>query len=170
MIDQTVPIGPGSLPATVKILAEQWGNYDYFRDRPIDPHFEIKYKVPEDRFSPYTLETAKFIGKQFGMSPRKIQHLISSSTGGLGTDVLRAGEKLIGISPETKDLPANIPGVGRLFARTDTAERRTRRLECVRKEEEQKIKHHSRAGKTQPANKRREQWNLTTNEKQLTLE
>ena len=103
------------------------------------------------------------------MTPRKIQHLISSSTGGLGTDVLRAGERIAGIGPETKDLPANIPVVGRLFARTETAERRTRRIEFELKEEEQKIKNLYKAGKIDEATKRREQWNSTHKEKKFQI-
>ena len=138
--EQTTPIGPQAIPTALKIPIEQIANYDFFRDRPIDPFFEVRHKDPEDRFSPYTTETAKFIGKQFGMSPRRIDHLVRGSTGGLGLDVIKAGERVAGISPPETDLPANIPVVGRLFARTETPERRKRRIGFEKKEKEEKIK------------------------------
>lgn len=156
MIEQTIPIGPQHIPATVKIAVEVAANYDFFKERPIDPFFEVRYKEPEDRFSPYTLETAKFLGRQFGMSPRKINHVIRSATGGLAEDVLRAGERALGLKPEAEDRLANIPILGRLFARIPSDEARSRKISFHYNREIQRIKTLIKNGKQAEADKKTE--------------
>lgn len=140
MAEQTLPIGPDFIPPSMKIPIELWANYDFFRERPIDPFFEVKNKDPEDRFSAYTTETAKFMGKQFGVSPRKIDHVVSSSTGGLGRDVIKAGEKVVGLAPVTGKNAANIPVLGRLFQRTQTPEKREQRIGFEKRDKEKEVR------------------------------
>jgi len=150
-------VNPIDLPTSLKIPIEVWANYDFFRDRNIDPFFEIKYKEPEDRFSPYTTETAKVIGKTFGLSPRMIDHIIGSSTGGLGIDVTKAVE---GVGkPSTIKTPADYPVVGRLFVRTETPEKRKKNLKYLRQEEKGKIKRLLKANKKKEAFRLIKNWN-----------
>ena len=159
MAEQTIPIGAGHIPATAKIIIEQWANYDFFRERDIVPFYEAKYKEPEDQFSKYTTETSKFIGRQFGLSPRKIDHLISSSTGGLGRDITKATEKMLGFGKAESDHPANMPVIGRLFARTQTPEQIEKQLYYVRNDRLQQIKNKIKAGKKGEAKKMIAEWN-----------
>lgn len=134
MIDQIVP---GVLPAFIQAPVEQWANYDFFRDRAIDPYFQVKHKDPEDRFSSYTTRTAKFIGKQFGLSPRRIEHLLGSTTGGLGLDLLRSAEGAY--TPSKMDKPSKYPIVGRLFTHTLTPAERSERLKYLQSGKKKKL-------------------------------
>ena len=158
MAEQTVPFGPDNIPVSLKVPLELWANYDFFRDRAIDPYFQVKYKDPEDRYSGYTTETAKFIGKQMGMSPRKIEHLISSTTGGLGMDITRSGEQAIG-KRSISEHPSSIPVVGRLFAYTPTPEKRKSNIEWAKKEAKAKINALKNQGKPERAREEMERWN-----------
>lgn len=160
MREQTIPIGLDHIPPGMKIPFELASNYDYFRERPIDPLFEMKYKAPEDRFSPFTIETAKFLGRQFGMSPRKIQFLLSSTTGGLAVDVARTAERITGVAPTQADLPANIPVVGRLFQRTQTPEARVRNIGFQKRELISRIRSLRKAGQGELANEELRRFNI----------
>lgn len=128
---------PPIMPTTVRTPVEVWANYDFFRDRPIDPHWEVEYTKasPDLRYSEWTTETAKFIGKTFRMSPRKIEHTIEGLTGGLGEDVIRFAETGYKRIEGQQDLfafehPADIPVGGRLFSRTKTTEESEARIEA----------------------------------------
>ena len=132
----TFETAPPMLPQSIKVPVELWANYDFFRDRNIDPYWDIEQKNPEDRYSPYTSETAKFIGKQFSLSPRKIEHAIGSSTGGLGMDLIRAGEGSVGKIKQ----PADIPVAGRLFVRKKTEEQRRKKIKYERDKKVAQIK------------------------------
>lgn len=171
MIQQTLPFGITDLaPATMRTGFELSANYDYFRERPIDPFFEVKYKAPEDRFSPFTTETSKFLGRQFGMSPRKIDFLLSSATGGLARDLARFAEKTIGISPPATDLAANIPVVGRLFQRTQSPEQRSKQLGFRRDNVITRVRSLNRAGQTELATDELNRWNLRFPSLEITTE
>lgn len=110
---------PDLMPAAIKPIIEWWANKDMFRDRAIVPYWEEKTKDPEDQWGPYTTETSKEIGSWFGLSPRKLDHVISVSTGGLGMDLIRASEGLSRI-PERGvqkfKRTSDVPIVGRLIA------------------------------------------------------
>ncbi|MEW6014157.1 MAG: LPD38 domain-containing protein [Candidatus Zixiibacteriota bacterium] len=154
---------PVDLPPSIKVPIELWANYDFFRDRPIDPYWEAKSKDPKDRFSPYTTETAKFIGKTFGLSPRKIDHLLQGMTGGLASGIVRTVETGVkaaasGEIPEIAH-PANIPVVGRLFTRTETPEAREKRIQFEQKELIQRLARLREKGKDAEADKLIEEWN-----------
>jgi hypothetical protein len=112
---------PPIVPSAVSIPSETIFNYDTFRRRPIVSR-GMEYLKPEDRFSMTTTESAKEMGKLFGVSPAKIEFLMSSFTGGLSTETLQATENAIrmilgtekGARPqELSDLPI----IGRLFLR-----------------------------------------------------
>jgi hypothetical protein len=150
-------VNPIDLPTVIKIPIEVWANYDFFRERDIDPFFEVKYKEPEDRYSPYTTETAKKIGKTFGLSPRMIEHVIGTSTGGLGMDIVRTGEG-VGM-PSTIKTPADYPVVGRLFGRSQPPIERKERLKYLKQQEITEIKKLRKAGKLEEAKNKIKYWN-----------
>lgn len=155
MYDQAIP---DFMPPIVKIPMELAANYDYFRDRQIDPTFEVMYLDPEQRFSPYQTETAKFIARQFGVSPRKVEHLVGGATGGLGMDIIKAAEQGFDYG-EDKDTPSDWPVVGRLFARTQTEQKREERLEQQRKQVQAKVNKQFNIGNDERGQEIAEQWN-----------
>jgi len=167
MYEQTIPVGPEQIPTSLKVPIEMYANYDFFRERPIDPYFEVEYKEPEDRWGPYTTETSKYLSerlgeipliKNLGLSPRKLDHMIANYTGGLARDLVKSAERAAGVAPELADLPANIPVVGRLFARTDSPEKRLERIGWERNEAIQQMKNKLKAGKVTEANDMYDLW------------
>lgn len=156
MAEQTIPY---DLPIVPSAIIEWSANYDFFRERPIDPFFEVKYKEPGQRYSKYTTETSKFLGRQFGLSPRKIDHLISSTTGGLGRDIIRAGENIAGVGQARGSDLADKPVIGRLFQRTETPKKREQRINYQRNEAKQKIRNMLKAGNSSGAKDKLQQWN-----------
>ncbi len=107
------------LPAAVKPGVESVANYDSFKGRNIDLAYEVEAKLPKDRYSQYTTETAKILGKWLKVSPRKIEHMMAGHTGGLMLDTLRSTEALFGARGKATDKEVrDIPIVGTLFARS----------------------------------------------------
>ena len=102
-------LSPDFTPALVKPAAEVYFNWDMFRERPIVSRSQ-EGLLPEQQFTPYTSGLAKEAGQILGVSPSKIDHLLSGYSGGLATDILNALPK------EIKE-PADILVVGRLFTR-----------------------------------------------------
>lgn len=114
---------PANFPPLIDEYLDQVsgeGGFDRFFERPIVPLSEALSRPPEEQFNEYTSETAKFIGKTFKVSPRRVDHAIRGIFGGLGNDVVEASETLLGLRTEkpneTREL-RDIPVVGVLFQR-----------------------------------------------------
>lgn len=72
------------------VFAGGEGGWDHFRDQPIDSHYTVEnVKQPKDRFNAWTSQTARALGESLNYSPKKIDHLIYVSTGGLGSEAVR---------------------------------------------------------------------------------
>ena len=65
---------PVSLPPLIQASLEWATNYSLFRERDIVPMREQKLPA-EQQYGPTTSEVAKFLGRNFGLSPRKIDNL-----------------------------------------------------------------------------------------------
>lgn len=116
---------PGVLPTAMVPIIEWMTNYSFFRERRIVPMAEEKLPA-EQQSGPYTTETAKALAillentpvvrSMAEFSPRKIDNLLISYTGGLGQYVLTALDvpaKMLTGSPQ-RPLPRVIeatPGV-----------------------------------------------------------
>ena len=158
---------PSVMPATIKTPVELWANYDFWRDRQIVPYWEAKTKDPEDQYSKYSTETSKFLGKQFGLSPRKIEHAAYSSTGGLAMDAIRATEGTVNIARGKKKSEdyfkqqADYPVVGRLFVRQRSEDDRIKGINYERKELVAQIKRLGKKGSSEKkrAEQLRKDWN-----------
>lgn len=86
------------LPAMAKPGVEVLTNKKSFPEiREIDPYWDVKGKLPKDRFNKWTTETAKAVGQLIDMSPRRIEHFLGGHTGGMALDVIRFGESLLGL-------------------------------------------------------------------------
>jgi hypothetical protein len=148
---EVAPITLEDIPVLPQLAIELSTNWNIFTDRPIDPYFEEKYKIPSQRFSNYTSETAKYLGEKFELSPRKIEHTIGTTTGGLGLDAIRAYEQVFDLKFADKDVSANIPVAGRFFQRTQTPQERQESIRYRINDERQKIRNLYKAGKAKEA-------------------
>jgi diguanylate cyclase (GGDEF)-like protein len=106
---------PTLWPQTVKPLAEQLANKNFFTDRPIVGIGDLKGPY-EDQYGRYTSRLAVFLGKKVKWSPDRIDHLIRGYFGGLGTDVADVTGFAI---PRKKNefTLSDIPVVGTIFRR-----------------------------------------------------
>jgi hypothetical protein len=80
---------PDLVPAYIRPGIEAKFNEDGFRNRAIVPEHLQQSKIPAEQFTEYTTATAKAIGKFLGVSPMKVEHVVSGYTGGLGLDAAR---------------------------------------------------------------------------------
>lgn len=115
---------PPMMPAIVRPWLEVTANYDYFRGRPIVPVHEAENRLPKDQFGAWTTQWAKWMGEALNISPRKIEHVLGASTGGMGLELLRQHDWLSGspsVSMETRDIPV----FGRLFSRPPLSQSRS---------------------------------------------
>jgi hypothetical protein len=109
--DMTPSLIPGAVEPPIEIAA----NRNFFSDRPLVPK-RMQNLKPEDQVAPYTSETAKKIGKLFGISPIYVEHLASGYTGNLAVDATRSIEHMTGVGQQpTKSDASTIPILGRLF-------------------------------------------------------
>jgi len=112
---------PPVIPSSIAVPTETIFNWDTFRRRPIVSR-GMEYLKPEDRFYTSTTESAKELGKLMRVSPAKIEFLMSSFTGSLSTETLRAAEGLTqkmgaeGKGTRPREL-SDLPVIGRLFLR-----------------------------------------------------
>jgi hypothetical protein len=117
---------PAGMPAAIEPLAEQIageGGTQFYFDRPIVPRGEVR-KPPAEQFGPYTSGLAKKVGEVYGVSPRRLEHLIAGYFGGVGRDALHAMDGLAstlglvqasGPPVERERTAADIPAFGKLF-------------------------------------------------------
>ena len=105
-------------------IIEQAANYDYFFDSPIVPLRE-QGLPEEEQVGPYTSLAAQGLGRIFDISPRRLEFMARSFTGGLGPDVLQAGDPLLNAlgfddlveAPERDFEPSDVPILGKLVRR-----------------------------------------------------
>lgn len=96
MLENISPVGlnpMSSLNPLVRVPAELSANYDYYRKQNIVPYYD-EMNLPEGLKSNYrTTDVMKDIGEATGISPAKMEHAVTSLTGGLSKDVLSLTEK-----------------------------------------------------------------------------
>lgn len=80
------PIPQMFLPATESVM-----NHSFFKSAPIEGMAD-QNKQSQDRYNAYTSDTAKAIGEAFGVSPKKVEHLVKGYTGTIGGYVLGASD------------------------------------------------------------------------------
>ena len=105
-------------------MMEQAANYDFFFDTPIVPKREEGMPV-EEQVGPFTSIAAQAIGRATGTSPRRIEHLVRSFTGGLGPDILQGADPVLlalGVDDQVQAIErerefSDVPVVGRLAKR-----------------------------------------------------
>jgi len=85
----TMALNP--IPQMVLPAAEVMINKSFFKGSPIEGMAD-QNKQAEDRYNAYTSDTAKAIAQQFGVSPKKVEHLIKGYSGTIGGYVLGASD------------------------------------------------------------------------------
>jgi hypothetical protein len=78
----------------VKVAVESATNYNFFTGRNIYPPY-MESLTPEQRYTKYTSETAKAIGKQLDISPAKIDNALRGTIAGSASWVTGAGDFIL---------------------------------------------------------------------------
>lgn len=104
---------PSIFPTAIGPMIEWITNYSMFMDKNIVGMREAK--LPKElQYTPYTSEFAKKIGKEFDLSPMKIDNTIGGYFGSAGKFVAGMGDFVIG---DKKEMPtkriAELPGIKR---------------------------------------------------------
>lgn len=113
---------PPIVPLVAQETLEQVGNRDSYFGTPIVPMREER-KPAEEQYDEFTTRAARHLGDLFGVSPRRIDHAMRSTLGGVSTDLLAATNLLpepLKLGPEGDSSEwemADTPVLGRLFAR-----------------------------------------------------
>jgi len=111
----------------VKPLVENWGNWDFFRERKIVPE-HLKYVDRTEQYNYHTTEMSKWIGRMFSMSPAKVDHFLESTSGGLTTQGLRTPWRGITINKDyVRDVDDFHQELNQLQKDAGTLRMRTRR-------------------------------------------
>lgn len=115
---------PLDLPVPIRVAREQYANWQYYWERPIVSKAN-EGKPVEEQFGPFTSVTAIELGRIFGASPERIDHVVRGFLGGLGSDGVEhltdnvfsaLGADAQG-RPEREKEAADLAIVGRLFRR-----------------------------------------------------
>ncbi|MDD5486874.1 MAG: hypothetical protein PHW65_04910, partial [Dehalococcoidales bacterium] len=133
---------PSAVPTALLGWIEAFTNKSFYTGRPIVPRSE-ETLYPELQYGDYTSETAKVLGKIFGFSPRKIDHMFKSYGGGLATYGAETLDSLINIAikEEKPEKPqataADYPLIGafvpRLWQSADSIDKFYKRLDEAEK-------------------------------------
>lgn len=112
--------GVNWIPTAVRPLIENYANWSFFRDRPLEPRG--MERLPHgQRFSSRTSEVAKEIGELLDVGPEKIDNLIRGYTGTIGEDLVKAIDPLLR-TEERGEPPTrrwgDLPVLRRFIART----------------------------------------------------
>ncbi len=94
---------PSVVSGPAGAIVENLANWSFYQNRRLVADEE---KVnPEDQYLPHTTELAKWFGRlptnldeDWGVSPVKVENLMSGVTGGLLTEVVKFGETMTGLS------------------------------------------------------------------------
>jgi hypothetical protein len=82
------------IPPLAKVAIEDVANYNFFTGRRIYPEWMEKLD-PEFQTNKYTSETAKLIGKQFDISPAKVDNTLRGTLAGSADYLTGAGDMII---------------------------------------------------------------------------
>jgi hypothetical protein len=102
-------------PQAIKPILETVVNYNFFTTRPLISQ-GMEDVAPEYQYTPGTSEVAKWLGKQIGVSPIKIDHVMRGYTGTLGgyaVSLTDAALETVGASTKASKTFVQLPLVKR---------------------------------------------------------
>jgi len=98
MLEAFSPVGMDAIgammPTAIKPLAENVFNYSFFTQTNLYPSYKEKLPASE-RYSKYTGETWRELGKLLGMSPADLENIFRGYTAGLGQYATRVSDSLV---------------------------------------------------------------------------
>ncbi len=103
-------LSPNIIPTAMVGLVEQIANKSLLTGAPIVPAAEQRLE-PRDQYGPQTTAPAITLGQALNVSPRRIEAMISSYTGGMGLEVLDFLDLLAGEATSKRAPTQLIPGV-----------------------------------------------------------
>ncbi len=98
------------VPDAVLPILEVTANYDSWRGRQIETLAD-RNKPPEERYDMWTSETAKAIGAMFGVSPKKVEHLLEGYGSGTVSFLLDMIDLMTEEGRSKSDVWSSIPVV-----------------------------------------------------------
>ena len=115
--DTLEDITPSVVPTYILPWLEVIANFDFFRKYGVVPKSEERLE-PRHQYGEYTSEFAKVVGDKLNLSPRKIDHIITGYTGGLGKTILEFLDLVLGAEKvDVRRGIEKIPGIRGLVAR-----------------------------------------------------
>jgi hypothetical protein len=90
--------GGSLLPPIIKGAFEDWANLNFYRGSEIVPHYTEKSKPPELQYHENTPETYKWLGKQLGISPLRLQNFAGNVLAGYGREGLDPSAMMRGLT------------------------------------------------------------------------
>ena len=96
----------------LELSYELASNYNHFGGYPIENLSDLN-RPKEERYGPYTTETAKAIGRAFGISPKKVDFSLRKVTGALGSPVVAGMDALLELANLTDGVPKAEKGIDR---------------------------------------------------------
>ena len=100
---ETFSVNP--IPQVVKPLTESYFNYDMFRGAPIENMSDLNV-APEARYDERTSLLMRELGQITGLSPKKLEHIVTGYTGTIGAYVMGAGDAIVRASGDYGAAPA----------------------------------------------------------------
>jgi hypothetical protein len=121
----TLALNP--IPQIALPMVEVMTNKSFFKGSAIEGMAD-ENKQAQDRYNAYTSDVAKLIGEAFGVSPKKVEHLVVGYTGTIGGYVLGMSDmmarQMLGI--EKADTPISRYPVIKAFYQGDTPKTATK--------------------------------------------
>ncbi|HEY3434297.1 MAG TPA: LPD38 domain-containing protein [Solirubrobacterales bacterium] len=90
----TEQLAMNPVPQIVRPVTEAAFNYDLYRQAPIDTMGQQNL-LPQDRYTARTSAAAVAAGQLTGMSPQRLEHMVSGYLGWVGTQALNASDYLM---------------------------------------------------------------------------
>jgi hypothetical protein len=121
----TLALNP--IPQIALPMVEVMTNKSFFKGSAIEGMAD-ENKQAQDRYNAYTSDIAKLIGEAFGVSPKKVEHIVTGYTGTLGGYVLGTADmmarQIMGI--ESADTPISRYPVVKAFYQGDAPKTATK--------------------------------------------
>lgn len=116
MLTQTFAFNP--IPQAMMPVIEQWANKSFFTGRPI-VGIGLENLPAELQYQPTTSETARVLGGALGLAPVRLESLVRSYTGNLGSYILDASDMAVRYGGDYPNEPRlrveDLPVVQRFF-------------------------------------------------------
>ena len=109
-VNQLTHSSSGLTPQPLNVYNEQIRNFDGFRGKPIVPDDLINLPL-RDQVLPHTSAAATYVGPRIGVSPLRLDHVVSGLSGGLGNEVMRLNSFVVNSLRHNNILKTDLPTI-----------------------------------------------------------